>query len=537
MMTPMDPQDPRHAHAEPHAPLIDSMTLHERPVYTRRGNPVVPPDPGTPTSRAMAVLLALVFAGLVIVWQNLGPERQDRVVGAPPTPPVAEAVDQPAPGAAAEMMGVIYLRLKAVFQADPKAGEQIAGMVEQFGSTRADQVRAAVVAAEFEGPDAGLKRLDTLESEIHSAPSADDDTPDAGADVAPITEESRALLAAEVQALRTVYTAGPDALGATQRDQLSARYGRIGDYALTFGQPEEQREAVIGSPWPVVAFGVVVLMLIGGGLLGGLVALIIGVVWYSGRRAVMHGQKPLPGGSVFLETYALFVACFAVLGIGTHVIEAHAPQRVVEIVGMLGLPLQWLLALTVFWPVVRGMSFRSWRHAVGLTRGQGVFREVGCGMVAYLASIPLYAVGVGISALLMVAWEAVRQSLGFKGEPAPPNNPIVDLVGSKSPVLIALVFLLATMWAPFTEELIFRGSLFRHFRGRVHWTLAALGSAVLFAYMHSYGPLLVAPLIALGFMFAFMREWRGSIIASMTAHFLHNFTLMTLMITALFALT
>jgi membrane protease YdiL (CAAX protease family) len=55
-------------------------------------------------------------------------------------------------------------------------------------------------------------------------------------------------------------------------------------------------------------------------------------------------------------------------------------------------------------------------------------------------------------------------------------------------------------------------------------------TAILFAFMHDYGPLMVAPLIALGFMFSFMREWRGSIIAPVTAHFMHNFSLMSFMI-------
>jgi len=94
-----------------------------------------------------------------------------------------------------------------------------------------------------------------------------------------------------------------------------------------------------------------------------------------------------------------------------------------------------------------------------------------------------------------------------------------------------LFFLLATLWAPLTEEMIFRGALFKYFRGRLHWVFAGLLTATLFAFMHKYGPMLVAPLIALGFMFSFMREWRGSIIAAMTAHFIHNATLFIFMIT------
>jgi membrane protease YdiL (CAAX protease family) len=110
-------------------------------------------------------------------------------------------------------------------------------------------------------------------------------------------------------------------------------------------------------------------------------------------------------------------------------------------------------------------------------------------------------------------------------------NPIFEMVAGGDIFIIMLLFVLATTWAPIVEESIFRGALYRHLRGRLHWVAAGLLSGVLFAFMHDYGPLMVAPLIALGFMFAFMREWRGSIIAPMTAHFIHNFTLMAFMIT------
>ena len=47
--------------------------------------------------------------------------------------------------------------------------------------------------------------------------------------------------------------------------------------------------------------------------------------------------------------------------------------------------------------------------------------------------------------------------------------------------------------------------------------------------MHGYEFVMLLPVMSLGFGFALMREWRGSLIASMTAHLLHNGTALTFM--------
>jgi membrane protease YdiL (CAAX protease family) len=48
--------------------------------------------------------------------------------------------------------------------------------------------------------------------------------------------------------------------------------------------------------------------------------------------------------------------------------------------------------------------------------------------------------------------------------------------------------------------------------------------------MHGYEFVLLGPVISLGFVFAMMREWRQSIIPSITAHMLHNGTVMLMAI-------
>jgi membrane protease YdiL (CAAX protease family) len=550
MIMPMDPDAPHPPHARPlrdpqlpvgygggGAPLVDSMTAHERPRFTRRGNPIVPSDPGSPGSRILAILAAILLAGIVIVWQNMGPDRQQDLINAPPAPPAAaQAADEPAPGGMTDLMARAFLRLRTFLSPSPETDRRsLVDQVESTAAGDADRVRVIIMAADFLGHDAALERIEDLRTDLlarEAPPEADTPAETQAETQTDLNAPThRDLLRTELDALETIYTDGPDALEPVARDQLAARYGTLGEFALTAGRPESERTAAIGGPWPILMLGLGVMLLIGTGLLVGFVLLIWGIVWYASPRTVMRGENPAPGGSIMLETYALFVGGFALLSIGSTIAEAHASGPVRDLVIALHLPAQWLLMLTVLWPLVRGMTARHWRQAMGLHRGQGVAREMACGLLVYLASIPLYFLGVALSVFLMIAWNYLKT--GGSTEPAPPpENPIIDLVGSGDPLILVLIFTLATVWAPVTEELIFRGALFRHFRGRVHWTLAALGSAVLFAYMHAYGPLMVAPLIALGFMFAFMREWRGSIIAPMTAHFLHNFTLLTVVIIA-----
>ena len=73
-----------------------------------------------------------------------------------------------------------------------------------------------------------------------------------------------------------------------------------------------------------------------------------------------------------------------------------------------------------------------------------------------------------------------------------------------------------------------RGALFRHLRGRLGFVLAAIISAMLFGALHQYDVLLLLPVMALGASFAFIREWRGSLIGCITAHAIHNTTIFML---------
>jgi len=83
------------------------------------------------------------------------------------------------------------------------------------------------------------------------------------------------------------------------------------------------------------------------------------------------------------------------------------------------------------------------------------------------------------------------------------------------------------------NEAVFRGALYRHLRSRWAWPLAAAVTALAFGFMHGYPVLLLGPVISLGFGFALLREWRGSIISSMTAHCIHNAGVLMILLTVL----
>jgi len=246
-------------------------------------------------------------------------------------------------------------------------------------------------------------------------------------------------------------------------------------------------------------------------------------------------EPPTPGGSVFLETFGVFLAGFGLIHFGAGVVTAFAPappadgsspmQGAARWILLGTLLVQWGLLVTIFWPRLRGMDARSWREAVGWYAPHGVWREILAGIAGYFAGLPLLMAAMVLTVILNAISSAIS------GGPAePPQNPMLELVASGDVLVVMLFLSLATLWAPIVEETLFRGALYRHMRARHGAFVCAMGTALLFAFMHSYGPLMVAPLIALGFTFAMIREWRGSLLGAITAHCLHNSTIMVIMI-------
>ena len=529
------PNDPP---ASPHTPSADPTWPQQAgvPGQTPPSLPTDPPapgsgrrpDPGSPGSRTLAILCAVVFASLAILWQNLSYETQYRVIGetppaAPDNVPAISTVSQ------VNILGRVYIRMNKMYEdMGMPMGPQAMGFIDQSILTTGDEIAAAIAAAELlEDADDAVDRLQWVRDEQQEHVADAQGRLESGS----LTEierqeleeesESRAKLLLDTKHLIAIYSGEGDMVSQDGRDRLIQRYAYFGRLATTHGLDDDDpaRAELLEGGGAIVTVLLLLGLLILVVFLTGLVLLAVGAVGLASGRMKMAFEPPAPGGSVFIEVYALFVAGFLVMTVGTTIVST-INEPVAALVALL---VQWSLLLVPFWPLMRGMKGSEFRRAIGLYRGRGLIREIWAGVLAYIASVPVFFFGVAMTFILMIVAEAIRMSMG--ADPAPlPENPVVDIVSQGDPVVLGLIFVLATVWAPLTEELVFRGALYRRLRSRLVWPVAAIIVGLLFAFMHSYGPLMVSPLIALGFMFSFMREWRGSIIACITAHFIHNFS-------------
>jgi membrane protease YdiL (CAAX protease family) len=487
--------------------------------------PTRSPDPGSGFSRALTLFIAIMAAALVIGWQNLSEDQQYATFGATPPEIVAPTPDAPAPGrfGQTDLVARVFLRMRSYVHNQGAAGDEIDEAVVENMHAAAfspeDKVRAAIMIGEFRNVDEAVEFIQTARAQITES---EIDRDEGGG---PYSDEYP-LVRAELNALESIYRYGRDSVSIEMKAQLEARYGPLGRAAITHGLPDTdpEREPVVTGFLGITIFLLVVAAVVILAPLVGLVILTLGLIKLgSSRTRVLRFYPPAPGGSVFLESYALFVIGFGIMSVGATALAALVDPAW----ALVSMPMQWGLMLTPLWPLVRGMRSSEWRRAIGLHRGAGVFKEIGVGFLAYLACIPIYFVAVAITFVIIIIVSSAKNQSTIE---TTPSNPIFDLVSSGDLFTIVMLYALATIWAPITEELIFRGALHRHLRARLHWVFTGLASAVLFAFMHSYGPMLVVPLITLGFVFAFVREWRGSIIAPMTMHFIHNFTLVTMLV-------
>ena len=176
------------------------------------------------------------------------------------------------------------------------------------------------------------------------------------------------------------------------------------------------------------------------------------------------------------------------------------------------LALAWLAGspILLLWPIWRGQSRHATLRAAGLYGAGRMGRETAWGVLGYAAMIPLLPVASLVSSQIA---GALGQSLA---EGAHPLAPL--LIQSPSVAQIVFMALLAVVIAPITEEIFFRGFLYYWLRSRAGATFSIATSALLFAALHPQGVIGVPLLFTLGAGFAFLREWRGSLVAPVVAH-------------------
>lgn len=493
-------------------------------------------DPGGPGAGllAWAVLIVLLIATIALQWS-----------GGPAPAPVA-AQEPAGPGGLITLsgrysVGAHRLATASVGSDDAQVADMADQLIEQsaaFAATDADQIRLAILAGELKGADAAAERLrellDRPVAEGESRP--EDERADANAAAPPDSEEAESKpiprwVAEDARLLLGVYEApgeSDDAAAASahltddQRRRLVERHGWFGRLAATYGaagDPVRQRALAKASTFVVF----VIIAISAGALaaLAGFALLIIAIIFAARGRFPLRYHPPAPGGSVFLETFTLFIVGFLIVSIAGVAIERFT--------GIDATPLLiWLLLPIALWPVARGTPMVNWKYATGWRRGRGVAREIGAGLVGYIAGLPIFLAGIGLTLLLAFV---VSRLTGDEGEP--PSHPIVNEAMAGGVWTVVSLYLLAAVWAPLVEETMFRGALYHHFRGRLGPILSGVAVAFVFAIIHPQGIIAVPALMSLAIVFALIREWRGSLIGPIVAHSVHNGALVTILVVGL----
>ena len=169
----------------------------------------------------------------------------------------------------------------------------------------------------------------------------------------------------------------------------------------------------------------------------------------------------------------------------------------------------------MLWFPLRGLPLRIALRDLGWHRGTGWWREVAAGVSGYAMMLPLLAIGLAGTLLLMWMASAFDTSEGptFDVQTGA-AHPIIAFLQDGSLGQLLAVFTLAVLMAPLLEETVFRGILYRHLRdaSRRLQTWVSIGcssllSGFIFAAIHPQGWVAIPTLGVIGVALALAREW------------------------------
>jgi membrane protease YdiL (CAAX protease family) len=238
----------------------------------------------------------------------------------------------------------------------------------------------------------------------------------------------------------------------------------------------------------------------------GMILLLVAIV--ERNRLVLRLQPAEFRGAIYLQGFALYLITM----VGGGFIGGLAGGSVLLSVVLI------LISLLVglIYPVLRGVPFGVMRQELGLHAGAGFGREVMAGVATYVACLPVMAIGLMLTTLLQMLVN------GGHSNAQEISHPIIGVIDGADWRLIALLAGLAAVQGPITEEIMFRGALYGALRSRFGRIGSLLVMAFCFAVVHPQGLLAVPALMGIALAFGFMREWRGSLIAGIVTHGLHN---------------
>ena len=370
------------------------------------------------------------------------------------------------------------------------------------------QLAWVVLQGWFKGPQEGLEALEKLIEENTDPP---------------LLSSAPAYPEEAVQLLKASFAAAQDGteLDEDTREKLEGSLGYYGKLAIGLSEKSLRQELNRAAYQAAIGFAVVLLVFATVGF-AGVVGLIIMIVLAFTHK--MHGKVVgSPGHGVYAETFALWLIAFFGLQIlaGMSGIEP----------ALLMAALAFFLSLTVLaWPVLRGKRWSEVCSDIGWHKERSaIVQPMFGGLGTWAMALPLMGVGLLLTIILSLI---VKEVTGSAPEP---SHPIQQEAMSAGGWQILMLFLIASVAAPIVEETMFRGVLYTHLRGVTRrykpWLsilLAIIVSSTIFAAIHPQGLVFMPPLMGLAAGFCIGREWRGSLIAPMVAHGLHNGLVMSL---------
>ncbi len=403
--------------------------------------------------------------------------------------------------------------------ADPDVQEALEG-IDAMAVSRTQRLRAALVAGEFAGSAEALRRIREL---------LDEADPDGA-------------LAADANWFEMIYRGQRDQVTPEARAALIQRHGWYAELALTFGQPDHavERWSVVGGGMKLVKFVAVFYLLMGLCFLIGTGWAIWGVLKFaSGAMASAVGESADDKliAPVYLETFALFAGGMTLFMLVAAAGVTVRDQAIAATLLAISEVITWSLVLVPLWPLARSVDRSVLLEDLGLDiERRAVPREILWGVAAWMAGMPLsILVGVLVE---MVGSMFSSSSAGAEGSAAttPQSYPMFEPPLADSWLLVLLGVVGAVVWAPISEEIVFRGVLHRWLRPRIGPALTIAASSIAFGAVHPYSSAGLIQVAFGGLMYGVIREWRGSLVPSMVAHCLHNATISVTTVYMLMAL-
>ena len=241
------------------------------------------------------------------------------------------------------------------------------------------------------------------------------------------------------------------------------------------------------------------------------------------QRSRWLATNALPHWPVTLAEFGLFLALiFLAIFVGQSVARMMLGSYIAKAADRAG------LEVFVYGASLHGGALIGWRLFPALRRSMYADYGAQPPIAPSVPALPwsrvvLYAGGtllvtMPVLIILSLGWTQLLHQLGLPDEP---QDLIAVFSNTRSPAVIAGMFVVACVLAPLNEELLFRSGLYRYCRQTLGrgWALAISG--ICFGALHLNWAAFL-PLAALGAIFALVYEATGDIRVPIIAHALFN---------------